>query len=527
MGDARRRQPRGPGSRLGRYELVLRVAAGGMGEVWAARLRGKRGFRKLFAVKMLLPELSHDPKFERMFLAEAELASRIVHPNVVPVVDLGEADDALYQVMEWVTGVSLFSLMRAVHRARRKVPLAVTARMIAQLCAGLHAAHELRAPDGTSLGLVHRDVSPQNVMITTGGVARVLDFGVAHVAGRGAAVTAAGEVKGKVPYVAPEHALGLPTDRRGDVFAVGVILHELLSGEHPFLADDDRVTLARIASADPAPPLGPPVPDELSKLVAEALAKSPDERIESAAALARRLEKLVPSASLQSSDQEVARFVRELTGAELARRAGELREAIALLDGSSLETPDGGSEPRAVDPRSPSAPQATPAHTASEPHEIAEGADAWGTDAAVVNGERTPPRVHWPGPRRGVRAAAGAAAVAAAASAAVHVRSDGAAPAEPANAPAEPSPAGATVAVEPSPSASAAIEAQAPAGTAAGAAVVSLPPGDEARGPGSDAPATEPPASATGGAPAPPRRAAPAPGKSHAARQGEFKPGGI
>src|SRR5262249_21700311 len=147
-----------PGVKLGRYELVLRIATGGTGEVWAARIHGRGGFRKLFAVKVLLPELRDEARFERMFLAEAELAARIVHPNVVPVLDLGESGGTLYQVMEWVSGVSLWTLMLAGRRGRG-IALSVAARIVAQLCAGLHAAHELRAEDGHALEVVHCDVS--------------------------------------------------------------------------------------------------------------------------------------------------------------------------------------------------------------------------------------------------------------------------------------------------------------------------------------------------------------------------------
>ena len=169
------------GLSLGRYELVLRVARGGMGEVWAARLRREHGFQKLFALKVLRPELSRDPKFEQMFLDEATLAARIRHPNVVPVVDLGEQDGALFLVMEWVCGEPLSAVLCAA-RGRPAPPLAA-ARIAYQVCAGLEAAHELCDDDGCPLGLVHCDVSPENVLITSEGLVRLVDFGVATYEG--------------------------------------------------------------------------------------------------------------------------------------------------------------------------------------------------------------------------------------------------------------------------------------------------------------------------------------------------------
>src|SRR5262249_38518815 len=155
-------------------------------------------------------------------------AARIKHPNVVHVVDLGEDDQILYQVMEWVNGESLWSLMRAGAK-RSGIPLPIAARIICQVCAGLHAAHELRRDDGKPLGLVHRDMSPQNILITADGVAKVVDFGVAKYAGRGVAETRAGELRGKVPYMSPEHIVGRAVDRRADVFALGIVMYQLVA----------------------------------------------------------------------------------------------------------------------------------------------------------------------------------------------------------------------------------------------------------------------------------------------------------
>jgi serine/threonine-protein kinase len=344
-----------PGSVLGRYELVLKIATGGMGEVWAARLNGSRGFQKVLAVKTLLPELSHNPNFEQAFLDEAALAARIKHPNVVQIIDLGEEENVLYQVMEWVSGASLWSVMRASAR-RDGIPLLVAARIVCQICAGLHAAHELKTDDGVALGLVHRDVSPQNILITSDGLAKVVDFGVAKYAGRGVAETKAGELRGKVPYMAPEHVMGQSVDRRADVFALGVLLYQLVSGEHPFLADDDRLTLARISSPVPAAPLKkhvPSLPDAVGDIVAAALAKNPRARTATAADLMRALERALPECALQSSNQLIADHMRETVGEQIETRARELREALTAIDDGTEPPQPSRRAPRSTPPRTP------------------------------------------------------------------------------------------------------------------------------------------------------------------------------
>src|SRR5262245_53539032 len=222
-----------PGQTLGRYEFLVPIAEGGMASVWAARLKGTRGFSKTVAVKTMLPSVSDDPQFEQMFLDEAQIASRIRHPNVVEILDLGEQDDVLYLVMEWVDGEPL-STLRRVAGKRGGIPRPVAVRIVADACAGLHAAHELRGEDDKLVGLVHRDISPQNMLLTFDGVVKIVDFGVALAAGRTVNSTDAGQIKGKPPYMSPEQALGYPIDRRSDLFALGIVLYQLTTGKHPF-----------------------------------------------------------------------------------------------------------------------------------------------------------------------------------------------------------------------------------------------------------------------------------------------------
>src|SRR5580693_8564080 len=195
-----------PGMVLGRYELLLPIAQGGMATVWAARQRGTRGFNKTVAIKTMLPTLSEDAQFEQMFLDEAALAARIHHPNVAEILDLGEQDDILYIVMEWVEGEALSVLQKMARNNGAQVPLGVIMRICLQACAALHAAHELRDENDRELQLVHRDVSPQNILCTYDGIVKLVDFGVAKAIGRAGGETVAGQLKGKVPFMSPEQA---------------------------------------------------------------------------------------------------------------------------------------------------------------------------------------------------------------------------------------------------------------------------------------------------------------------------------
>ena len=221
----------GPGARLGRYELLCPVAYGGMARVWAARQHGQRGFQKTVAIKTILPHLAHNPEFERMFLDEARIAAGVHHPNVTEIYELGEEGHVLYLAMEWVNGDSLVHVLKGIaSKQAQPIELRIAARIIADACAGLHAAHELTDDDGSLLNVVHRDVSPHNIMVSLEGTVKMTDFGVAKAFGQSHQATMAGQVKGKVAYMAPEHIGGTTFDRRADIFAMGVRA----------LRDDDR-----------------------------------------------------------------------------------------------------------------------------------------------------------------------------------------------------------------------------------------------------------------------------------------------
>lgn len=317
------------GKILGRYELLLPIAAGGMAMVWAARLKGTRGFQKIVAVKTMLPKLSEDPQFEQMFLDEASLASQIRHPNAVEILDLGEQEGILYLVMEWIEGVPLNQLMKAAKK-QGGIPAKVAVRIAMQTCAGLHAAHELKNDKGELVGLVHRDVSPQNLLVTYDGVTKVVDFGVAKATALGDGATQAGQIKGKVGYMAPEQVKGDPIDRRVDVFALGIVLYALTTGKHPFRRESEAATMYNICAPQPVMPPRKVVadyPEELEAVILKALAKDKDKRFASANEMLRALDSL-PGELRATTDHDVGTFVQGLLGSRREERKKALAEAL-------------------------------------------------------------------------------------------------------------------------------------------------------------------------------------------------------
>ena len=329
----------GPGHILGRYELLIPIAAGGMAMVWAARLKGTRGFQKIVAVKTMLPRLSEDNQFEQMFLDEASLASQIRHPHVVEILDLGDQDGVLFLVMEWIDGVPLNQIMKAA-KASGGVPLPIAVRIVMQACAGLHAAHELRDGKGQLVGLVHRDVSPQNLLVTYDGVTKVVDFGVAKATAVGGGATGAGQIKGKVGYMAPEQIEGESIDRRVDIFAMGIVLYALTTGKHPFRRESDAATMYNICSPQAAlapRKFIPDYPEGLENVLMRALAKNAAERYPTANEMLRDLDHALPANTRANTDQDVAEFIRMLVGERLEERRITLSEALVRADQSAIQ----------------------------------------------------------------------------------------------------------------------------------------------------------------------------------------------
>jgi serine/threonine-protein kinase len=270
---------------FGKYQLVLKLATGGMAEIFLARLKGVAGFEKLVVIKRILPHLADEPQFVAMFLDEARIAARISHANVCQVYELGEVDGQYFLAMEYLEGVTLNAAMRKLSRERRLMDVRLAAGVLVQACEGLHHAHELTDGDGRALNLVHRDVSPQNLFVTVDGATKVLDFGIAKAAGA-STKTRTGTVKGKYAYMPPEQLKGEVLDRRVDVFALGVVMFEALTGKRLFWRETDFL-IFRAITEEPIPRVRdyrPDVPPGLDAAVARALTRSRDERFPTARA---------------------------------------------------------------------------------------------------------------------------------------------------------------------------------------------------------------------------------------------------
>ncbi|MBM4782768.1 MAG: protein kinase [Archangiaceae bacterium] len=279
---------------LGRYELQRRLGAGGMAEVWLARASGPSGFEKQVVVKRILPQLAGDSTVEELFKTEARLAARLDHPNLLQVFDFGrEGDGALVLVMELIDGTSLRQLVRAV-RSGKQLEARLAAKLMALVCEGLHSAHELKNEHGQPLNLVHRDISPENILLARSGAVKVADFGIARIE-REVQLTAADTFRGKIGYAAPEQLLGEPVTRHADIWAVGVTLFELMTGEQPFVTETSAELAAatvhreprRLDAVRPGAPLG------LVEIISRCLAREPGKRFATAHALSEQLEDFV------------------------------------------------------------------------------------------------------------------------------------------------------------------------------------------------------------------------------------------
>jgi serine/threonine protein kinase/TolA-binding protein len=338
-----------PGSTLDRYDLLLQVAEGGMGVLWLARQRGKHGFDRIVAIKTILPKLASDAGFQRMFLDEARVVSRIEHPNVAQVLDLGEERGVLFLVMEWIDGESLINLDREVaRRTAEPIPVGILTRVMVDVCAGLHAAHELKDDDGVALGVVHRDVSPHNLLVGFRGTTKVIDFGIAKARNRMAQDTSIGLLKGKINYMAPEQAMGMPVDRRTDVWSAGASMYRFLAGSVPYSAPEPLAVLRRIAEGRPADPLPTTVPEPIRVVVEKALEVDARKRFETAHGLGAALEAAMRTADVYATREDVAAFLTKHLGEARAMHVRQIEHAVRSSRArmrAGLETTAIASEP--------------------------------------------------------------------------------------------------------------------------------------------------------------------------------------
>jgi hypothetical protein len=333
----------GDSRRLDRFELVAELATGGMATVYLARLSGVGGFQRFTAIKRLHPHLAREPEFIEMFLEEARLAARIHHPHVVPILEIGTSDEGYYIVMEYVEGDTLGRLLARSAQTGIRLPTKVGLRVVIDMLAGLDAAHELKDDDGQPLGIVHRDISPQNVLVGVDGSSRLSDFGVARATSK-LSTTRTGQLKGKLAYMAPEQAKGAKDiDRRADIFAAGVVLWEVLACRRLFKGDGEADTLNRVLH-EPIPPVrsaAPTVPAALEAVVARALDRDRTRRYATAAEFAESLERASRVVGALGTHKDVAAHLEAVLGTEISQQREAVRAWVARSEPSrhGLEGP--------------------------------------------------------------------------------------------------------------------------------------------------------------------------------------------
>lgn len=334
---ARPVEPLSVGKKVGRYKLLHRLGKGGMAAVYLGRATGHAGFEKLAAVKVIHPTLAAEPEFVEMFLDEARIAARLQHPHIVAIHDQGEADGNFYMVMEYVEGETLAGLLRQLRQGKEFLPLTAVLQIIADACGGLAAAHELTHPDGRPMHLVHRDVSPHNLLVAMDGRVKVVDFGIAKATGR-RSTTRTGQLRGKLAYMSPEQACGETIDHRTDLFAVGAVLWELLTNKRLFSGETESETLGRVSTCK-IPDLREhrdDLPAGVIEFVERALARDPDARFASAREMLRGARSLLREASgEQEPREELAAVMKRLFQSRIEYVRATVRRASESQDGAN------------------------------------------------------------------------------------------------------------------------------------------------------------------------------------------------
>jgi serine/threonine protein kinase len=318
---------------FGKYTLFDAVGKGGMAEIFLAREQMELGATRLAVIKQILPELAGKPAFVELLIREAKLAARLTHANVVQVTDLGRHEGQLFLAMEYVEGFDLNDLLRRCSRSKTPLPVEFALLIVAETLRALDYAHRRTDDEGNPLGLVHRDVSPSNVLVSFEGEVKLCDFGIAH-ANEAAGDAVSEQIQGKAGYMSPEQARGEPLDARADVFSAGVILWELLAGRRYYRAAEGQslLALARSAPEQPLPERGLPCEPELRALITRALHPSREERYPSAQAMLRDLEDLTARAGLVASPLRLGAWLREHFAAETLERRRARERALRALD---------------------------------------------------------------------------------------------------------------------------------------------------------------------------------------------------
>ncbi|MBX2810240.1 MAG: PEGA domain-containing protein [Myxococcales bacterium] len=312
--------------RFGRYLLLDRIAVGGMAEVFRGRVVGVEGFKRMIALKRILPGIAADPEFVEMFVREAKIAETIKHANVATVEELGFCDGSYFIAMEYVSGVSLRTMWDNARQRGRLLPIAMSCHIIQKMCEGLDAAHNTRDElTGEKIGLVHRDVSPQNILVSFEGEVKVIDFGIAKAANQ-VSKTQAGVLKGKFGYMSPEQVSGMGLDNRSDIFACGTILYELMVGDRLFIRESDFATLECVRRVEMVPPrrINPNLCKELESIIIKALAKNRERRYRRASEMAEDLQRYLYNSDQNVSRQDLQQYMQQYFQMEITEERTRL-----------------------------------------------------------------------------------------------------------------------------------------------------------------------------------------------------------
>ncbi|MBN2801466.1 MAG: protein kinase [Deltaproteobacteria bacterium] len=342
---------------FGKYYLLDRISVGGMAEVFKAKSFGVEGFERLLAVKRILPSIAEDEEFITMFIDEAKIAVQLTHANIAQIFDLGKVGDAYFIAMEYVEGKDLRAIFDRMRKKGQTVPIPMAAYVTMKMCEGLDYAHNKKDTTGQDLNLVHRDVSPQNILVSFDGQVKVIDFGIAKAAGK-AGKTQAGILKGKFGYMSPEQVRGMPLDRRSDIFAVGIVLWELLTGERLFIGESDFSTLEKVRNVDIVPPstFNKRIPADLEKIILKTLSKEVADRYQSAMDLHDDLQSWMYTSGSFFSRKDLAAFQAEVFRDDIEKIASQNEKIDENLLRSSVPPPPTPAAPRVTAPPAPPRP---------------------------------------------------------------------------------------------------------------------------------------------------------------------------
>ncbi|MDY7233201.1 serine/threonine protein kinase [Hyalangium rubrum] len=331
---------------FGKYLLLERINVGGMAEVFIAKAFGVEGFERFLAIKKILPTMAEDQEFITMFIDEARISVQLNHANVVHIHELGKYDETYFIAMEYVAGRDLRTILERYRRRKEIMPTAQAVFVASKMCEGLDYAHRKKDARGQDLGIIHRDVSPQNILVSYEGEVKIIDFGIAKAANR-SQKTQAGILKGKFGYMSPEQVRGMPIDRRSDIFAVGVILYEMLTGEKLFVGESDFSTLEKVRNAEVPLPrqFNPNVPAGLEKVVLKALAREPEDRYQWASDLQEDLMRFLLAGDAIYSGKHLSSFMKEAFAEDMLREAEKMERYAGIEKPDQLETSNVTSTP--------------------------------------------------------------------------------------------------------------------------------------------------------------------------------------